>query len=199
MNSTYKVALQHLRNVLSEAQFHPQAAQRPWWQTALRWLLNKLHLHVRISQTDWKVVGWWIGIASGLLVVLTVLWAVFSALQARKTKGSSTAGRQEGTHNSMIFAKRSLTDGDFTQMLHYLMEACLRFAEAKGWIRYVPFKTARQYLTQVSDIAEAPFVIIYTRIVETSEAVLFAGRRLSPDEALDVYTRVMSLWTEDAN
>ena len=54
------------------------------------------------------MVGWWIGIALGLLVVLTVLWTVFSALQARKTKGSSTAEQRIRVSDKVLRALVSL-------------------------------------------------------------------------------------------
>lgn len=197
MTISYEAAKRQLDHVLAQPQFHPGPSVRPWWQKAIAWIAHKLHLHIHISQTDWQSLGWWIGIAAGVVVVSAILWATISTISGSKIRTSANPVLEDDKMPAMVSAKNALSAGDFGQMLHHLMESCLQFADAKGWVQYEPFRTARQYLKQVDAVAQGAFASVYRQVVETSEAVRFAGRQLSRDEASDVYARVTSLWAKD--
>lgn len=197
MHGTYSQAKQLLNAVLRAQDFQPNTKHIPWWMQGLRWLSDRLQLHLHMSSAAWRGLAWWIGAIAGGLLVLAVVWSILGAVRHNQTRVGSLKTQSETREVGFDTAERALAAGQYDVMLHGLMEACLRTAERRGWIRYLAFRTARQYQQQLEQVADPSFRAAYQALVETAEAVLFAGKPLSVAEARKVYGQVRALTLEE--
>lgn len=178
-NLDYADAKRQLDRVVQQKVFHYQPPQEPWYQRLWLWVLNHLHLSLKL-QTVGSAAG--VTLVVIVLVVLAALIAWFVFYWRRRSAKLYIEERPGDTTKSLWSQVGSLmATEEWTAALHLMLTIAIRQAEDQDWLSDSPGKTARRCLKELRKSADADFASLFQQLVDTTELAMFAGEPVSGD------------------